>query len=56
MSLNNKLNEVAHYIKDEYPELNFERVSVSDSCVRNICKIILKKENDRGLKNNCKCY
>ena len=50
MSLNKKLDEVAHYIKTQYPKLNFENVSVSDSCVTNICNIIFKRENDRSLK------
>ncbi|KAF0714654.1 Uncharacterized protein FWK35_00018901, partial [Aphis craccivora] len=31
MSLKDKLEEVAHYINTEYPELNFENASVSDS-------------------------
>ncbi|KAF0703407.1 Uncharacterized protein FWK35_00035355, partial [Aphis craccivora] len=50
MSLKDKLQEIAHYIETEYPELNFENVSVSDSCVSNICMIIFKKDNDRNLK------
>ncbi|KAF0734923.1 E3 ubiquitin-protein ligase XIAP-like [Aphis craccivora] len=47
-----KLDEVAHYIKTQYPKLNFGNVSVSDSCVINICKIIFNKENDKGLKKS----
>jgi len=50
MSLKHKLNEVAHYIKTKYPELNFENVSVSDSCVNNICNFIIKKDTDHNLK------
>ncbi|KAF0764849.1 Uncharacterized protein FWK35_00005509 [Aphis craccivora] len=50
MSLKDELQEIAHYIKTEYPELNFENVSVSDSCVSNICMIIFKKDNDCNLK------
>jgi len=51
MSLKHTLNEVAHYIKTEYPELNFENVSVSNSCVNNICNFIFKKDTDHNLKN-----
>jgi len=40
MSLEKKMDEVAHYINTKYPELNFENVSV---CVSNICKTIFKK-------------
>ncbi|KAE9523111.1 hypothetical protein AGLY_016498 [Aphis glycines] len=50
MSLKEKLDEVAHYIVIQYPKLNFGNVSVSDSCVTNICNIIFNKENDRSLK------
>ncbi|CAH1731124.1 unnamed protein product [Aphis gossypii] len=52
MSLKDKLKEVAHYINTEYPELNFENVSVSDSCVSNICMTIFKKGNDHNLKKS----
>ncbi|CAI6348363.1 unnamed protein product [Macrosiphum euphorbiae] len=52
MSLNKKSDEVAHYIKNQYPNLNFGNVSVSDSCVTNICNIIFNKENDNGLKKS----
>ncbi|KAL5246272.1 hypothetical protein ACI65C_013680 [Semiaphis heraclei] len=52
MSLKDKLNEVAHYIKTEYAEINFENVSVSDSCVINICNLIFKKDNDHNLKKS----
>jgi hypothetical protein len=52
MSLKDKLQEIAHYIKSEYPELNFENVSVSDSCVSYICTIVFKKDNDRNLKKS----
>jgi len=50
MSLNKKLDEVAHYIKTQYPNLNFGNVSVSDSCVTIICNIIFNKEKNNGLK------
>ncbi len=52
MSLKDKLKEVAHYIKTEYPELNFENVSVSDRCVTDICNIIFKKNNDHKLRKS----
>jgi len=52
MSLKDKLNEVARYIKTEYPVLNFENVSVSDSCVTNICNIIIKKGTDHKLRKS----
>ncbi|KAF0721880.1 Uncharacterized protein FWK35_00025636, partial [Aphis craccivora] len=37
---------------NQYPNLNFGNVSVSDSCVTNICNIIFNKENDNGLKKS----
>jgi len=43
MSLKDKLDKVAHYIKTQYPKLYFENVSVSNCFVTNICNIILKK-------------
>lgn len=46
MSLKDRLNEVAHYIKTEYTEINFENASVSDSCVINICNFIFEKYTD----------
>jgi len=52
MNLKDKLKEVAHYIKTEYSELNFENVSVSDSCISNICTIIFKKDIDHNLKKS----
>jgi len=52
MSLKYKLKEVAHYIKTEYPEFNFENVSVSDNCVINTCNFIFKKDNDHNLKKS----
>jgi len=52
MSLEKKLDEVAHYIKTQYPNLNLGNVSVSDSCVTNICNIIFNKENDNRLNKS----
>ncbi|KAF0746495.1 DDE Tnp4 domain-containing protein [Aphis craccivora] len=47
MSSKDNLKEVAHHIKTEYPELNFENVSVSD-----ICNIIFKKNNYHELRKS----
>lgn len=52
MHLKNKLKDISHYIKAEYPDLDFDYVSVSDSCARNICKIIFKNENNNVLKKS----
>lgn len=42
MSLKNKLNEIAHYICTEFPDVDTNNVSRDSTCVRNICNIFLK--------------
>jgi len=56
MSLKDKFNEVALFFITEYSKLNFENVSVFDSCVSNICNLIFKKNIDKVEKINCKYY
>lgn len=43
MSLKDKLGEVAQYINTKHPELNLENVSVYNSLLTNIYKIIIQK-------------
>jgi len=49
MSLKDKLDKVTPYINTKYPELNLKNVSVYNSRLTNIYKIIFQKENERNL-------
>lgn len=46
MSLKNKLNEIAHYICTEFPDVDTNSISRDSTCVKNICNIFLK--NSKG--------
>jgi len=44
------LEEIAHYIQEKYPALEFGNISVSNEAISDICNIILNK----GYCNNAK--
>ena len=51
MSLNNKLNEVAQYVCDKYPELEFDNVTLEYECVNDICQSFFGRNHKHMRKN-----
>lgn len=51
MSLKNKLDEIARYVCDEYPELDFNEITLTHECVNRICLTVLKTTNKNVKKN-----
>lgn len=49
MTLKNKINEIALFICSEYPNLDFNNLSRSHSCVKHICSVFFKAKKNKDI-------
>ena len=52
MSVLKHLEEIAHYIQEKYPTMEFGNISVSNAAISDICNVILNKGNCNNTKKN----
>ncbi|CAI6355040.1 unnamed protein product [Macrosiphum euphorbiae] len=52
MSVLKHLEEIAHYIQEKYPTIEFGNISVSNEAISDICNVILNKGNCNNAKKN----